>query len=251
MARPFSALALAIAVGVGAACTGEPDIVEVSPVSQSAPAGTPPAAVAPPEPGAADPTMTAPAEPSPAMSEGEQISIATAFVDALRRSDVETAALMWSGYPEREEDRLHHVENLVDVHPWLLTSELEFTALASWSFQPESSMPIVAVIDADRTAAATFLLDREGVIQRIDNLAFQPARGFTVSADTLVIEGLPLEGSANGYLDGVLLAEPDVDYDAVTTTFALPPATGGPEVFIASWATPEYPFVTATILNRD
>lgn len=259
--KPFRSRAIAVSLSllVAAACRDEPDIVELSPNAEppvSVPT-TEQAAAEPPPP--ATPTSTpSTTEPAPAtvpvLADEDAIRISSDFVEALRTAtesgDFTAAADMWTGYPFRESDRAGYLDDLIAIHPWLLEGGLQYTALKSWSFRPEWAMTIVAITKPDRSAAATLLLDGTGRLQRIDDRVFQPPRAVTVDATSVVFNGLPLEGSANAYLDGALLDEPTVDHLAMTTAFALPPSKGRPEVLIASFATPELPFVTATIIDR-
>ncbi len=254
---PSRAIAVSLCLLVAPACREEPNIVEVSPNAE------PDSSVAPgtAEPPTPDPSSTprsnateAAPTPEPTLEDEAAISIASDFVDALRSGsgsgDFSTAAEMWSGYPAVEDERTGHLANLIAVHPWLLEGDLGFEALDAWSFGPEWTMTIVVITNVERSDVATLLLDRSGHIQHIDSRVFQTPRPMTVDANSVIINALPLEGSANAYLDGVLLDEPMVDHNEMTTTFALPPSPGQPQVFVTSFATPEFPFVTGTIIDR-
>ncbi len=254
---PSRAVALSLFLLFAAACREEPDIVEVSPNAELAtsvdPATTEPLTPDLPATPTSNTTEAAPSS-EPVLEDETAIRIASDFVDALRSDDrsgdFSTAAEMWSGYPAVEEERTEHLAELAAVHPWLLDGDLGFEALDAWSFGPEWTMTLVVITSIERSDVATLLLDRSGYIQRIDSRVFQTPRPMTVDANSVIINALPLEGSANAYLDGVLLNEPIVDHDEMTTTFALPPAPGQPQVFVTSFATPEFPFVTGTIIDR-
>lgn len=255
---------------LAASCTEEPDIIEASagdtPTTPELPTTTAltGSEQAPPEQQATtapdtttspttEPPPTPPTEPS--LTDEVAIGIAADFVDALRKGnasgDLSTAAEMWSGYPAVQEDRTDHLAILLNVHAWLLDGELGYERVDGWAFSPEFVTPIVVITNPDRSLVATLLLDRTGTIQRIDSEVFQSYPEVTADADAATFDGVPIEGGANAYLDGVLLGEPTVDFANLTTTFVLPPPTGGTEVLVASFATPELPFATAKVIDRN
>lgn len=239
---------------LAAGCTARPNIVEAAP-------GT-----APPETTVELPVDPPPLEESvvttepltsiePVLEDSAAIDIASNFVDELRTAsdtnDFSAAVQLWSGYPDREDARSGHLASLLAVHPWLLEGELSFETFDSWAFEPQWASKVVVISNVERTAVTTLLLDRLGVIQRIDAEVVDRPRPPTVGADTLVFDSIPTEGSAIAYLDGVLLDEPVVDHEALTTTFFLPPATGRTQILVTSFATPELPTARATIIDRS
>lgn len=243
-------------------CTAEPEIVEVSPGTETAPTVPEITTTEPPldeptldEPNATteEPPATTPSEP--VLEDATAIDIAADFVDQLRvgadSGDYAAAGAMWSGYPFGEAERASNLANLTAAHPWLLSGELSFEAFDSWAFEPQWAMTIVVITDAEPASVATLLLDRTGVIQRIDDVVTEASRPIVIEGDVVVIDGVPTEGSALAYLDGELLAEPVVDYEVFTTTFVLPPPIGRPQVLVTSFATPEFPFTRAFILDRS
>lgn len=183
-------------------------------------------------------------------------TVAGELVAALRGAatggDFSSAAGMWSGYPGSEEEKLSRLEAFVDANPWLAEGRVRFDVVDAWSSDPATAMQVVAITDLSWLGTAAILVDRVGVVGRIQSV--DDATG-DMEADgaRVVLHGVPVEGGLNVYLSGRLLGKERIRVDPDSSSVVISLPDGGEsrrrEVLIVSAATPELATAVSVIVG--
>ncbi len=186
------------------------------------------------------------------------------FLRALRDGDHAAAARRWSGYPEAtggdpdeaEAEKLVAIGELRGSQPWLVADPSP-RLNASAGAMAGATVPIVTVEATGPRGpqAGAFVLRGsveagDLIIERLPTLAGSPR--ISVDPDSGVanvsFKGLPVEGGARVYLDGVEVPSAlDPERHLVSVEVPLEEATGAVATVVV--ATPEVPTAAAFILD--
>ena len=215
-----------------------------------------------------EPTATAPPDIDPDDGEAAK-AVVSAFLDDVRRDDLDAAAERWTAYPDLgpdapPADKKAAIEALVadPAFSRILDGDTDSFVTASWGWS--TAFPVVTVLAPrdgdDPPAAVAFLTGSSGEgagaegmsILRLPSMdaASEPDAAGSVAepGQQIVIPGAPLEGGARAYTAGREVSV-DVDLASLTMTITLPADIAGDVAITVSAATPELPSAHAFALT--